>query len=88
MRHARRYTTFTRVALYTVHSLCGLNVLVVQPDGDPFYCVFIQVAKKPDPKFEGVNMARIEVVQAEATDGKIYLVDEAKAPVSYSCCGS
>ena len=53
---------------------------------DPIsYCVFMQVAKEPDPKYNGVNMARIEVVPPDGMDGKINLVDEAKTP-AYSCC--
>ena len=47
------------------------------------------VAKVPDPRFEGVGMAKIEVVQTDVTDGKLHVVDEVKPSTSYySCCSS
>ena len=48
----------------------------------------MQVAKAPDPRFERVGMARIEVVQTDGMDGKLRVVDEVKPSTSYySCCG-
>ncbi|CAB3997928.1 ras-related Rab-3D-like [Paramuricea clavata] len=47
------------------------------------------VATVPDPRFQNVGMAKIEVVSSDVTDGRLRVVDAAKPSTSYySCCGS
>ena len=52
----------------------------------------IQVPKEPDPRY-ALDMAKIEVVQSDVTDGQIHVVDDSNTTITprvnyYSCCGS